>query len=456
MKRKKLVAVLAAMGTLTAAFPFGIVSSAGESDPVLTIAIPQNANVEDYNTNYETALIEEGCNVDLEFVMLPTSTEDAKSKLALMASSGEKMPDVVCMNLTNLEVQEYGSKGIFLPMNDYLNDAEKTPNFNSIDEDGKADILRAITSPDGNIYTLADYAPEDFNLTPYRFWINKTWLENLGLVMPTTTDELKTVLEAFAEKDPNGNGVKDEIALTGCVPSAAWGCFTPYYLMNSFVFYNGDMANNGLALGEDGKTVIAPFTTEEWKQGLEYMYELSSKGLLDPAMFTMDATQFTALLDQTPNCVGGVCVGGWGYWTNGLDSENFKEFEMLPPMKGPEGIAYSPTFEYAPNYFYNITKDCDDIELAMKVGDFFYRKDVSFTSRYGEEGVDWSTDEADTSSRVGLYEEMMDIPCKLAILQDQWSKVQNKHWYTSCPRYLSQDDYRSMDSQQNGFSAEWR
>ena len=332
----------------------------------------------------------------------------------------------------------------------YLEDSEKTSNFNSIDEEGKSAILQAITSPDGNIYTLADYSPEDFNLTPYRCWINKTWLDQLGLETPTTTDELKTVLEAFATQDPNGNGVNDEIALTGSVPSATWGCFTPYYLMNAFIFYNGDLANNGLSLDEDGKTVIAPYTTEQWKAGLEYMNDLCSNGLLDPSMFTMDATQFTAMLDQNPNNVGCVCVGGWGYWTGGLDSENFQDFEMLAPLAGPDGVSYAASYEYSPRFFWNITKDCENPELAMKVGDFFYRQDVSYTTRYGEQDVDWSTDEAITSEKVGLYQDMLGISCKIAILEDQWSKVQNKHWYAQCPHYLSVDDYRGLDSMQSG------
>ncbi len=416
----------------------------------LTIAIPQDANVEDYDTNYLTTLIEEECNVELEFLLLPTAINDAKSKLSLMASSGEKLPDVVCMKLTSLEVLEYGKNGVFIPMNDYLYDAEATPHFNNMDDEGREAILRAITSADGNIYTLADYSPEDFNMTPYRCWINKTWLDTLGFSVPTTTEELKAVCEAFATQDPNGNGINDEIAITGSVPTATWGCFTPYYIMNYFVFYNGDQANNGLALAEDGKTVIAPFASEAWREGLEFMNELNAEGLLDPSMFTMDATQFTALLDQSPNIVGCVCVGGWGYWTNGLDSENFQEFELMAPLKGPEGLAYSATFEYDPTFYYNITKDCEDVELAMKVGDFFYRKDVSLTTRYGEEGVDWSKDEAETSKKVGLYEDALGIPCELAILEDQWSKVQNKHWYHACPNYLSVDDYRSMDSLQEG------
>ena len=430
MKKRRQIAAAMALGMMLTAVPF--TTGSAEEAKVLTIALPQNANVENYDTNYLTQLLEKECNVDIQFMLLPTSLEDAKSKLALMASSGEKLPDVVCMQLTNLEVAEYGSKGVFQALNDYIGDASKTPNFNAIDEETRNAIVQAITSPDGNIYTLADYSPEDYNLTPYRCWINKTWLDNLGLETPTTTDELKAVLEAFATQDPNGNGIQDEIPLTGAT-SAVWGGFTPYYLMNSFIFYNANMANNGLALDADGKTVIAPFTTDEWKQGLEYMNSLSEEGLLDPSMFTMDSTQFTAMLDQNPNTVGCVCAGGWGYWTGSLDSENFQDFELLAPLAGPEGTAYAATYQYTPNLYWNVTKDCEDVDLAMQAGDLLYRQD-----------------EAVTSEKVGLYQDMLGIPCKIAILDNQWSKVQNKHWYGACPHYLSTDDYRGLDSMQNG------
>ena len=45
-------------------------------------------------------------------------------------------------------------------------------------------------------------------------FINKTWLDNLGLEVPTTLGELKDVLIAFRDNDANGNGdTTDEIPL---------------------------------------------------------------------------------------------------------------------------------------------------------------------------------------------------------------------------------------------------
>lgn len=60
--------------------------------------------------------------------------------------------------------------------------------------------------------------------------INKTWLDKLSLELPTTFDELETVLKAFKEQDPKGNGKADEIPMD-------WPCeygHGPYVLTGSY------------------------------------------------------------------------------------------------------------------------------------------------------------------------------------------------------------------------------
>ena len=416
-------------------------ASGGERE-TLTVGVVKSSYVEDYDTNYLTQMIEEGCNVDLEFVYLPGTVEDAKSKFAVMASSGTTLPDVVIQEnfFSGTELLDYGSKGIFIPLNDYLSDESKAVYFSQIPEEDREKMLQASTSPDGNIYALTKFAPEEWNLTPNRFWINRTWLDTLGLEEPTTTEELQEVLRAFVTEDPNGNGVADEIGITGCLDG--WGCNAVMYLLNSFVFYNG-----GLALDETGTTVIAPFVTDEWKQALEYMNQLCSEGLLSPTIFTQDASQYTATLSNEPEIVGGGAAGGDGYWSGGNQSENFKDMEMLPPVEGPNGVAYAYYFDYTPASAFVITKDCKNPELAFKVGDFFYRQDVSLTSRYGEENVDWSSDPEICSQYEGMYEAMDGIPCTMAQLTDLWPiPAQNKHWKDIGPSYRSLDMYHGISA----------
>ena len=94
--------------------------------------------------------------------------------------------------------------------------------------------------------------PETWNLTPYRIWMNMKWLENLDLEVPTTSEELKDVLTAFATQDPNGNGVKDEIpVLTNYVDSGNYGCNIILALINMFEYTSGSMS--GLTLSKTAK-----------------------------------------------------------------------------------------------------------------------------------------------------------------------------------------------------------
>lgn len=74
------------------------------------------------------------------------------------------------------------------------------------------------TAPDGHIYSMPwieelGEGKESIHTVNGMAWINKEWLDNLGLEMPQTTDQLMTVLEAFKTQDPNGNGEADEIPL---------------------------------------------------------------------------------------------------------------------------------------------------------------------------------------------------------------------------------------------------
>ncbi len=46
-------------------------------------------------------------------------------------------------------------------------------------------------------------------------WIRQDWLDNLGLEVPRTWDEMAAVAEAFVTQDPDGNGEDDTIGILG-------------------------------------------------------------------------------------------------------------------------------------------------------------------------------------------------------------------------------------------------
>ena len=99
--------------------------------------------------------------------------------------------------LTSADEVNYGTQGLLAPLNPLIE--ANAPNLQKLLREQPA-IAQSITTPDGNIYALPGITA-GFGLYP-KLWLNKVWLEALGMDEPKTTDELYDVLEAFKTQDP--------------------------------------------------------------------------------------------------------------------------------------------------------------------------------------------------------------------------------------------------------------
>ena len=408
---------------------------AQQEERKLVVGIQSYTTITDYEDNYLTKLLEEKLNCELEMMLLPTDNSELETKIALMAASPEELPDVIlASNMTQQVVTEYGNNGIFLDLTQYVGDAEKMPYFNAIPEEYRKAMINA-TSGDGKVYALGTFAGDAWSQTPYRIYINEVWLENLKLEMPKTTDELRDVLNAFATQDPNRNNIQDEIPIYGTMN--AWGTDPTVALMNSFVYYNPG-TENGLALDESGEAVIAPFTSEEFKSGLAYMNALYDDGVFSDSIFTDDTTQFKATLNnEACNLVGVVVSGSYGNWSDAANNANFNELTLLDPIAGPDGVAYSPWNDYTLQRNMVITSNCKNVDLAIEFGDIFYESSMSITTRFGEEGVDWTADPEITALYTSNNVEAGFSETVSAFLyNDIWAEQTNKFWHAFNPRFM--------------------
>ena len=405
----------------------------------LVIALQTNSFVTDYDDNYFTKYLENKLGIDIEFYQLPAANDEVRTKVSLMTASGSNLPDILIVGnaLTPETILQYGSSGIFLPLNEYVKDSGKMPNYNAIPEEDRKVMDATQTMANGMMYSLSRYEPETWNLTPNRTFINKAWLDKLGLDMPKTTAELKTVLKAFCEKDPNGNGIKDEIGVYG-FQNGGYGQNVIASLMNAFEFWNNGKMNGGLALSADGAKVIAPFTTDNFKAGLLYMNDLYKEGLLSPETFTDEDTQFKATLNNDPSIVGLTSCGSLSNYPDAYNNKNFLEMALLPPLTGPNGACYTPYTEYSPDQSFFIFSSCKDIDLAIKLADEFYDPETSIIARFGEEGVDWTKDEAKLAGMTNAYvEEKLYDKVTMAYISNYWLEPANKTWHNVNPRYAS-------------------
>ena len=362
-------------------------SSSGEKVK-LTVGIPQNANVTSYTDNAFTKYLEEQANVELEFVFFPGSGDDYIRQLTLMAAANETMPDVLCgfLSLNNNSRNEFGESGYLMDLTDLIDKyaPDYKAAFEKLDEHDKERILTRATAEDGAIYGM----PMFFDMRVWddlqtMLFINQDWLDTLGLSQPTTVDELYTVLKAFKEQDPNGNGMADEIPLFGRTVLGHDNITT--WIINAYIYYNESYELNV----ENGK-LYAPFITDEYRQAIIFLNKLCKEGLLSDLSFSAGNSEMKALI--TPG-TGTAQVGIWAGAPNVVADyfnpilEQYQPYAGLGDETGKGGyVIMNPKQLYFPMM---ITADCKNPEAAMRFLNVFYQDETMTRQRHGEKDVDW-------------------------------------------------------------------
>ena len=359
-------------------------------DIKLTFAVTDYITMATWEDNAFVKWVEEVTNVDLDFVLIPY--ESRAESLGLILASGD-YPDVflVC-GMNDTMINKYGvDEGMFLPLNDLI---EEKGNFVNKIFDEYPGSKGLITELDGNIYALP-VVNECYHCTiPTKFWINQVWLDNLGLEMPTTLDELHDVLVAFRDQDANGNGdPSDEIPLAGDYQDG-WYTNPELPIMSAFTFYNLDLDTNvvtspeafGMYL-EDG-VVTTGFAKDEFKKGVETVAQWVSEGLIYEGSFTQDLAGLTQICESGRL---GASSGGYILFAD-LGGEMYQQYRPVLPVTGPDGFASIQSFPYdsVSGKSFVISADCEYPEAAFMIGDLMYSYAATMRGYYGIYGEHWT------------------------------------------------------------------
>lgn len=358
-----------------------------EEKVTLRVLQVQNPAVENYETNTFTQWLEEQTNVHIEWQTAPL--EEREAALTLRLASGD-YPDIIMdFNPSPSVIQLYGSQGMFLPLNDLI---EQHGPMTKLHWETTPAARVASTAPDGNIYSLPSINDCYHCTMSAKLWINREWLDTLGLEMPQTTEEYAEVLRAFKDGDPNGNGEADEIPLTGsAIQGGAWHGSPDEFFMGSFIYHPG----NKLRLIQDAGTVTAIYAQEAWREGTKYLAGLAAEGLLAPDIFTNDRDQIRSIGDgRDGTAILGSCPAGWFgefmTFTAG-QSGPWDAYTAVSPLEGPDGTRYAmhDTYQAPIVGTFIITDKCENPELAMQWADFLGRVEPTTRSIHGVKDEDW-------------------------------------------------------------------
>lgn len=365
----------------------------------INIVAPDTGYILDLNTNEFTQWFEEKTNVKVNYEQIPE--ESFTEKKNLMLATGN-YPDAFLMGgFSKADEVTYGEQGILIPLNDLI---DKYGYYIKKVFEEQESLPAAITAPDGNIYSLPRINECYHCMYSRKAWINREWLDKLGLKYPETTDELVEVLRAFKTQDPNGNGKADEVGIMGSTDG--WEANPIEFLMNSFV-YN----DYGKRLDvRDGKVHFVALE-DEWREGLKFCYELVKEKLIEPTSLTQPEQNMQALANSKDPVIG-IGLGAQNVNTVGAeDLGRQKMYEPLSPLEGPKGVRTTPT---APGGIYSghfaITKAAKNPELLFKWADSLYNPEVTMCSNYGLEGKQWEKAAEGLIGIDGEQAEWMRIP----------------------------------------------
>lgn len=390
-QRRAATAALAVAGIVALTACSGGDDGADPDGPVTLTVFTMQGTDQDLDTNAFTEYVREQLDIELEF---QTTTYDgtAAGEARQISLAGGDLPDAYALvswvnQFSQTELLNLGGQGVLQPLNDLID--EHAPNIAQAFAD-HPDYEALATAPDGNIYGLPQWNECFHCTTPAKLWMNTTWLDEVGMEMPTTTDEMREVLEAFVAQDPNGNGEADELGVGGAVDIAE----VTHYFMNAFAYdpLGGETSSTALAL--DGDQVVMQPTTDAWRDGLEYIAGLYEDGLIDPASFTQNAEALQAKGNNADAAVLGSCTALHPAICVELSDENTRhtEYDAVPPLVGPDGVQYatynSPS---TPGAMFAITTTATEAEqiAAIRLADMLYTLEGRNLGQFGLEGVAW-------------------------------------------------------------------
>ncbi len=297
----------------------------------------------------------ENTNIQIDFTNVLHS--ELAEKLSTMIN-GNNYPDIFIKN--NLDADKYGKQGIVIPLEDLIR--TYAPNLTALLDE--RDGWQYITASDGHIYGLPQVDLPGVSRPAY--WINKKWMDNLGLKEPTSFDELYEVLKAFKEQDANGNGDPDDEIPLFC---NSW--LNPFFLLQY-----ADFPNTGKDGIIDGELRYVP-ATEEYKEFLAYATKLYQEGLMYKNSFTTSHDE-QAPIGQSGDVLGSFFDAG-AFLTVGRDHD--EDYIALTPWD--DCLDLSPGISGGT---LAISDKCERPEVVVAWADQFYTEEGGKLAWMGVEG----------------------------------------------------------------------
>ncbi len=389
MKTKKILSVLLTAGIAASMFAGAVradeVEWPLEETATFTglISYPSGTEEEPNNRTIFKRL-EEKSNVHIDWTAI--SSDQWGDKIGLAMANYKSLTDFVWnAGFSDSDLLRYADQGIIIELEDLID--ECMPNLKKV-FDEYPEYRTMCEDEDGHIWALPWIEQLGSEKTAIQTvgnnmsYINKKWLDFLGLEVPTTIDEFEETMKAFKE---NESKLQEEFGIEGSIIPIS--CIVNdndlNILINGFGDGIGDVdMGNHIAVTDDLE-VICTATTDGFRAGLEWLHKLYDEGLIDPECFTQDWSTYVA---KGKSHRYGVCFT-WDV----ANIDNITDYVPFSPLEAdvrsvtPQNGSFTSGFDRGRCV---ITAVCEDPELLCAWMDLMYDPFQSPQNNWGTYGED--------------------------------------------------------------------
>ncbi len=386
----------APQATATAAGPEPVTLPIVKQPLTLTYWVETNPNAAAVTKTYNEILcyveLEKRSGIHIDFQQ--SAVGQGLEQFNLMIASG-KYPDIIEFGFGGQAggsstapggPAKYIKDGVILRLNDLID--KYAPNYKKVLKD-HPDWFKQVMNDEGDLYGFPFIRGDPFLQVYTGPILRRDWLEKLGLQVPTTIDEWYSVLKAFKEKDPNGNGKADEVPFTPYVSPkptdgfrssgsfiGAWGILMDYYQENGVVTHGA----------------VQP----QMKDFLKVMAQWYKEGLIDPDFVSLDrkAVDSKATGDILGALVGnaGAAIGNY----TALVAPTNPKYKLVgapyPVLKaGQKPVVGQKEFEYG-GQCAAVSSANKHVVETIKWLDYAYSPEGHLLFNFGVEGVSYKMD----------------------------------------------------------------
>ena len=238
----------------------------------------------------------------------------------------------------------------------------------------EAGLQEQLTASDGHIYQLGFLISQGVN-TNGHFFINRKWLDRLGLPVPGTVEELTETLRRFRKEDPNGNGQQDEIPLEFTFDDNTTGVY------NLFSFFGLPLNEDYVYADRTGRVHFAP-EEDAFFETLAWLHQMYQEGLLDIDFISQGSSIWAAKVNEGN-------TGLFSYWrlqNTALLPDVAADYEIMLPVHAEGTAACLPRNMDIIEFGAALTADNRDIEASLRWLDAQFETETMLVSQNGRVG----------------------------------------------------------------------